>query len=93
MTAQVGRIMRRSYAGVSKLRRRHAAASGTVIAMSLNVHIDHCRRAWESPLQTRHEHGRYDGRVQATLRCPGGPRALTDQEWIGRLSDGAARLG
>ena len=27
------------------------------------------RRAWESPLQTGHEHSRYDGQVQATLRC------------------------
>ena len=48
MTAQMGRIMRCSYAGVSKLRRR---------------------RAWESPLQTGYEHGQYDGRVQATMRC------------------------
>ncbi len=69
MTAQMGRIMRRSYAGVSKLRRRRAAASGAVIAMSLNVRIDHYRRAWESPLQTGHEHGQYDGRVQATMDC------------------------
>ena len=38
--------------------------------MSLNVRMDHYRRAWEAPLQTGHEHGRYDGRVQATMRCP-----------------------
>ena len=25
---------------------------------------------WESSLQTRHEHGRYDGWVQAAMRCP-----------------------
>ena len=62
--------MRRSYAGMSK-----PAGGGSApplalwIAMSLNVRIDHCRRAWESPLQTGYEHGQYDSRVQATMRC------------------------
>ena len=65
--------MRRSYAGVSKvLLRQQRATSGTVdrYVIERPYRSLPTRRAWESSLQTGHEHGRYDGRVQAAMRSP-----------------------